>query len=226
MTHPTGSSITLQAADGHRLEAWRAAPAGAPRGGVVVLQEIFGLNAHTRHEAERYAADGFLAVAPAMFDRVKPGLLVDYSDVQGGLAAANGIGEEQLVADLQAAVDAAAAAGPVVVVGWCWGGALAYLAACRCRGVTAAVCYYGSRIAQFCERMAPSVPVLYHFGEKDGSLPPEAIAKIAAAHPAGVHHVYPGAGHAFTNSDRASYDAAAATLAHARTLEFIGGSLR
>jgi carboxymethylenebutenolidase len=87
------------------------------------------------------------------------------------------------------------------------------------------VCYYGSRIAQFCERMVPAVPVLYHFGEKDGSLPPEAIAKIRAAHPAGVHHIYPGAGHAFTNSDRASYDAAAATLAHARTLEFIGASV-
>jgi carboxymethylenebutenolidase len=217
---------TLTAADGHRLGACLARPDGAPKGGVVILQEIFGVNAHTRHDAEFFAANGYLSIAPAMFDRVEPGAVIEYAETARGLAIANAIGEPQLLADLQAAIDAVAAAGPVAVIGFCWGGALAWLAASKCRGVDRAVCYYGSRIAKFCESMRPSVPVMYHFGGLDKSLPPEAIEKIRAVDPGGVFHVYPDADHAFTNSDRPNHSPAAARLAHSRTLEFLAGMRR
>jgi len=217
---------TLTAGDGHRLGAYVAHPDGPPKGGVVILQEIFGVNAHTRHDVEFFAGAGYLAIAPAMFDRVEPNAQVEYADTARGLAIANAIEEPKLLADLQAAIDCVAPAGPVAVIGFCWGGALAWLAASKCRGVDRAVCYYGSRIARFCETMKPSAPVMYHFGALDKSLPPEAIAKIRAVDPTGVYHVYPGVDHAFTNSDRASYVADAARLAHARTLEFLAGSPR
>ena len=113
-------------------------------------------------------------------------------------------------------------AGPVSVIGWCWGGAVAFLAASKASGVHRAACYYGSRIAGFCERMTPQVPTIYHFGALDKSLPPEAIEKIRAHDPAGTFHVYPGVDHAFTNHERPPYDAAAAALADGRTRDFIG----
>ncbi len=201
-------------------------PDAAPKGGVVILQEIFGVNAHTRHDVEFFADAGYQSIAPAMFDRVEPNAQVDYADTARGLAIANAIEEPKLLADLQAAIDAVSAAGPVAVIGFCWGGALAWLAASKCRGVDRAVCYYGSRIAKYCETMKPSAPVMYHFGALDKSLPPEAIEKIRAVDPTGVYHVYAGADHAFTNSDRASYSPESAKLAHFRTLEFLAGARR
>lgn len=215
---------TLIAADGHRLQAYLVHPDGPAKGGVVILQEIFGVNAHTKHDVERFAAAGYLAIAPAMFDRVEPGVLLEYAATERGLAIANAIDESMLVADLQAAIDAVSSAGPVAVIGFCWGGALAYLAAARCRGVARAVCYYGSRIARMCERMKPIAPVMYHFGALDRSLPAATIELIRAADPNGVFHVYEGADHAFTNNDRPLFSADAARLAHERTLAFLGGA--
>jgi carboxymethylenebutenolidase len=215
------TDLTLTAADGHRLGAYSAEPDGVPRGGVVILQEIFGVNAHTRHDVEFFAEAGYHAIAPALFDRIERDAQVPYADTARGLAIANAIPEEQLLADLQAAIDAVVGPGPVTVIGFCWGGALAYLAACQNRGVDRAVCYYGSRIVKFCERMKPAVPVMYHFGALDKSLPPEAIKLIRAADPKGVYHVYEGADHAFTNSDRPNFSSGAAALAHARTLDFL-----
>ena len=224
MTRPVDQTLT--AADGHRMGAYSVHSDGAPKGGVVILQEIFGVNAHTRHDVEFFAGNGYLTIAPAMFDRIERGVVLDYADTARGLAIANAIEEPMLLADLQAAIDAVASAGPVAVVGFCWGGALAWLAASKCRGVDRAVCYYGSRIAKFCESMKPSVPVMYHFGALDKSLPPEAIEKIRSVDPAGVFHVYPGADHAFTNADRPSFASDSARLAHSRTLEFLGGATR
>ncbi len=221
-TTPGGSTVTLTARDGHQLGAYVARPAGRPRGAVVLLQEIFGVNSHVRHKAEDYAAAGWLAVAPALFDRVERGLELPYAEIPRGMACVGAITEDMLLADLQTAIDFAAEAGPVSVIGWCWGGAVAYLAASKCSGVHRASCYYGSRIASFCERMVPGVPTIYHFGALDKSLPPEAIEKIRAADPAGVFHVYPGVDHAFTNHERPPYDAAAAALADGRTRDFIG----
>jgi carboxymethylenebutenolidase len=222
---------TLKAGDGHLIEAYVAMPSAAPAvGAVVLLQEIFGLNTHMQQEADHWAAQGYVAIAPALFDRVERALVLGYDEVQRGLACVGAITEDMLVADVQAAIDAAAArlaeakaaGGRVSVVGWCWGGAVAFLAASRCHGLHRAACYYGTRIASFCERMKPAVPTIYHFGELDKSLPPQAIDKIRAADPAGTFHVYAGVDHAFTNHERPSYDAAAASLAHRRTREFIG----
>jgi len=217
----SGSSETLAAHDGHRFAVYVARPAGRPRGAVVLLQEIFGLNTHVRHKADEYAAQDWLAVAPGLFDRVEPGLVLDYADMQRGMACVGAISEDMLLADLQAAIDFASQGGQVAVIGWCWGGALAYLAAAKCSGVSRAACYYGTRIATFCERMKPAVPTIYHFGGRDKSLPPEAIAKIRAADSGGTFHVYETADHAFTNHERPSYDAQAAQLADSRTSDFL-----
>jgi carboxymethylenebutenolidase len=215
------SDQVLEALDGHRLSAHVAHPAGAPKGGVVILQEIFGLDAHTRHVADRYAEAGYLAVAPAMFDRIEPGAAIGYDEIQRGLAIMQAIRQDALVADLQAAVDAASAGGKVVAIGFCWGGALAYLTACRCGGIVGGVSYYGTRIQTLCETLKPLVPMLYHFGGRDKSIPPEGIAKIHAADPESQSFVYEGADHAFTNEARPSYKAAEAALAHERTARFL-----
>lgn len=216
-----GSIVMLTASDGHRLQAYVARPTGVPRGAVVLLQEIFGLNSHVRHKADEYAAKGWLAIAPGMFDRVEPGVVIEYADLARGMKMVGAISEAMLVADLQAAINAGAEAGKVSVIGWCWGGALAFLAASKCSGVNRAACYYGTRIASFCEQMSPRVPTIYHFGGKDKSLPPEAIEKIRGHDPAGVFHVYPDADHAFTNHERPPYDPVAAALADGRTITFI-----
>jgi carboxymethylenebutenolidase len=224
-TDKGGELLELTAADGHRMEAYRARPAGKPLGGVVILHEIFGLNGQTRRVADRYAESGFLAIAPALFDRVEKGVTLEYTEMARGMEFVNAIMEPMLVADLQAAVDAAAEGGRVGVVGFCWGGALAYLAAAQCRGAERAVCYYGPRIAKFCERMKPRAPAMYHFGGLDASLPPEAIEKIRAADPEGIYHVYEAADHAFANDERPQYRREAADLAYARTVEFLGRAL-
>ncbi|MEZ5512295.1 MAG: dienelactone hydrolase family protein [Steroidobacteraceae bacterium] len=218
---PHHEEQTLKAADGHTLGAFVARPDGKAKGGVVILQEIFGVNAHTQHDVDFFASHGYVAIAPAMFDRIERNAILDYSEMERGLKIANAIDEAGLLADLQAAIDAVKTAGPVAVVGFCWGGALAYLAAAKCTGVARAVAYYGTRIKVYCETMQPKVPMMYHFGALDKSVPPEAIDKIRAADPHGVFHVYEGADHAFTNDDRPLYSAAAAELAHERTLAFL-----
>ncbi len=217
--------VSLIAADGHRLSAYLARPTGSARGGVVVLQEIFGVNSETRHVADDFAAAGYLAIAPAMFDRTERDVELDYTQMERGLALANSIADAALVHDLQAAVDAVSTVGPVAAVGFCWGGALAYVAACQCTSLAAAACFYGTRIVRYCESMRPRVPVQYHFGALDKSLPAEAIVKIRATDPAGDFHLYDGADHAFTNRERPNYQAVAARLAHERCLQFLSRSL-
>lgn len=224
-----GRIETLVAGDGHSFEAWVARPVGPARGGVVLLQEIFGLNSHVRHKTDEYAAQGFLAIAPGLFDRVERGLVLRYDELQRGMACVGAITEAMLVADVQASIDAAtaelaavgAARGRVSAIGWCWGGAVAFLAASKCHGVHRAACYYGTRIATFCERMTPVVPTIYHFGALDKSLPPEAIEKIRAHDAAGTFHVYEGVDHAFTNFERPAYAAHESALADRRTLDFV-----
>lgn len=217
--------VSVSAADGHHLSAYLARPSGSPRGGVVVLQEIFGVNSETRHVADDFAAAGYLAIAPAMFDRTERDIELDYTQMERGLALANSIADAALVHDLQAAVDAVSSAGPVAAIGFCWGGALAYVAACQCKCIAAAACFYGTRIVRYCDSMRPKVPVQYHFGALDKSLPAEATAKIKAADPAGEFHLYDGADHAFTNRERPNFHAVAARLAHERCLQFLSRSL-
>jgi carboxymethylenebutenolidase len=213
--------ITLEAADGHRFAAWVAAPAGPPRGGLVVVQEIFGVNEHIRSVAEGYAADGYLAVAPALFDRLERGVELGYDDagIRRGRALKEASGHDRPLLELAAAVAHAARAGKVGIVGYCWGGLLAWIAAAKVDGLAAAVPYYGGGIPDHVA-LAPRCPVLAHFGARDAMIPRAGVEALRHAHPEVEVQLYD-AGHGFNCDQRASFDAAAATLARERTLAFL-----
>jgi len=218
-----GDMIRLTAADGHTLDAYRATPDGTPRAGLVVLQEIFGLTGHIRRVADDYAQRGYLAIAPALFDRVKPGTVLDYTDIDEGRSIMQQLALDDTVHDIAAAADEVRAAGSVAVVGYCWGGAMADLAACRV-DIDAAAAYYGRMIVEWLD-LVPGCPVIYHFGEADPLIPAEMIDRIHAARPDGVFHVYRDAGHGFNCDGREDFNAQAAKVALDRTLEFFGRHL-
>ena len=211
------STLALKAADGHRLAAWRAAPARRPRGGIVVVQEIFGLNQHIRALATEYAAAGYLAIAPALFDRVERDADVPYSDGARGRALRDQLKTEQTLLDLKAAIDVAAAAGKVGMVGYCWGGTLTYVAACHL-ALAAGVAYYGGGLPKVLDR-TPKCPVMFHFGERDEHIPASDVEQVKKAYPLGHYYLYP-ADHGFNCSERPAYDAPSAKLALERTLDF------
>lgn len=219
---PLNSQEILNAADGHSLNAFRSLPEGTPRGALVVVQEVFGVNHHIRAVTESFAVAGYAAIAPAMFDRIEPGIELGYSgdDLARGRALRTEIGWELAVMDVAAAVQAVAGWGRVGVVGYCWGGSLAWLAATRITPhVAAAVCYYGGQIAQFRDE-SPNCPVLMHFGEHDPIIPPEDVEAIRSAQPDVETHVYP-AGHGFNCTERGDYDPESARLAGERTAAFL-----
>lgn len=222
-----GEMIELTAADGFRLEAYRAEPGGASKGAIVVIQEIFGVNGHIRRVADGFAADGYLAIAPALFDRAAPGTELGYGpdDQQKGIALKGRCTTDDALLDIAAARAAVASAGPVGTVGYCWGGFLSWLSATRFDGIAAAVAYYGGGIGSVAAE-TPRCPVLMHFGERDKHIPAADIDKVRAAHPTGVEiHLYP-ADHGFNCDDRPSYDAPSSATARARTLAFFGAHLR
>ncbi|MGD9952027.1 MAG: dienelactone hydrolase family protein [Burkholderiales bacterium] len=216
-----GSMIELQAADGHKLAAYRAEPAGKPRGGIVVIQEIFGVNKHIQSVADGYAADGYLVVAPAMFDRAQRGYDTGYSqpEIQAGIAIMQKLDWKQTMQDAAAAVEAAKAAGKVGIVGYCWGGTVSWVAAARLAGLACSVPYYGGGMPGFIGEK-PRCPTLCHFGEQDQSPTLEQAKAIAKAHPEITAHYYAGAGHGFNCDHRPSYNAEASKLARERSLAF------
>jgi carboxymethylenebutenolidase len=213
------SNLQLRAADGHQLSAYLARPEGTARGAVVVVQEIFGVNSHIRRVAEQYASEGYLAIAPAMFDRLRKGVELGYdaAGLQAGIDLMMQATNDGAIADLTAAIDAVAHAGRVGMVGYCWGGRLAYLAGCK-TNIAAGVAYYGGSITQLLDE-TPRCPMMFHFGERDSHIPLEDVERIRRAFPAGHYHLYP-AGHGFNCTERADFDAASARLALERTLEF------
>ncbi|MBE0624388.1 MAG: dienelactone hydrolase family protein [Burkholderiales bacterium] len=217
-----GKFIELVAGDGHQLSAYRADPGGKPRGGIVVIQEIFGVNSHIRSVAAGYAADGYLAIAPAMYDRLERNFEVGYTpeDIAKGRALKEKAGMAAALLDVEAAVKAAAQAGKVGIVGYCWGGYIAWMAAARVPGLACAAPYYGGGSTTD-EAIAeqPKCPVMAHYGEKDEHISVESVKKLAAVHPAQTVHLYP-APHGFNCDQRGSYDAASAKLARERTLAF------
>ncbi len=219
-----GESVKLRGADGHELDGYLARPEGGAQGGIVVCQEVFGVNAHIRAVTESFAAEGYLAVAPALFDRRKRGVELVYDEA--GLAEGRGIRTaiawEEVVSDVAAAVIAVREAGEVGVVGYCWGGSVAWLAACRLE-VAAAVGYYGGQIHEHREAR-PRCPVLLHFGEHDPLIAPEHVAEIRAQHPEVEVFTYP-AGHGFNCDQRADFDEASAELAKKRSLAFLAQHL-
>lgn len=211
--------MELTAADGHRLQAYEAKPAGAARGGVVVVQEIFGVNDHIRRVADGYAADGYHVIAPALFDRVQPGIELGYTDadIAEGRRIRGQLTFEQALADVDAARKALGGR-KIGIVGYCWGGTVTWLAAARLHGFAAAASYYGGGIGQFANEH-PRCPTQCHFGEKDHAIPLTEVAAVRDANPAVEIYTYP-AGHGFNCDARGSYDAAAAKLARDRTLAF------
>ena len=215
-----GDFITLTAEDGATTSAYRAAPAGTPKGGIVVIQEIFGINHHIRAVADRVAAAGYLAVAPALFDRVRPGVELAYDDagLKEGLDLMGHVDQAAAMKDVAAAVAEAAKGGAVGVVGFCWGGTLAYAAASQFDEIAAAVGYYGGGIAAIVAAKL-HCPVELHFGEEDGHIPMSDVDKVRGAHPGMAVYTYP-AGHGFNCDERGSYHQASADLAWGRTMEF------
>lgn len=220
-----GQFIDLTAKDGFTFPAYVAEPAGQPKGAIVVLQEIFGVNSHIRSVADGYAAAGYLAVAPATFHRVKQGVELGYTsdDMQAGSAlkaAVEALPAPGVLQDVQAAVAYAAKAGKVGVVGYCWGGLLTWRSAAGVSGISAAAPYYGGGMTTPEESArSPKVPVLAHFGSKDHWISLESVEAFKKAHPEVEVHIYE-ADHGFNCDQRGSYDVAAAKLAKERTLAF------
>jgi carboxymethylenebutenolidase len=212
------------ARDGHEFNAWLTAPQGPARGAVVIAQEIFGVNRHIRRVTDEYAANGYVAIAPCLYDRVRRGIELGYSEneVQEGRGYRLQIPKDKTLLDLTASINVVKHAGRVAAIGYCWGGTLAYLAACELP-VSCAVCYYGGQIKDHLDK-SPRRPVMYHFGEKDPHIPMSDVERIRAADPSGIFHLYP-ADHGFNCEDRGSFDAASARLALERTLAFLAGKL-
>ena len=214
-------SITLTASDGHSFQAYFAAPVGTPTAAVVVVQEIFGVNAHIREVADRIATAGYLVIAPALFDRIAPDITLTYDG--DAIAEGRGLKDQagaNSVFDVKAAIDHVASAGAVGVVGFCWGGSLAWRMACdKASGLAAAISYYGGELPLLARRDA-ACPVMAHFGIHDASIPEVDARSFAAAQPSVETHFYD-AEHGFNCDHRGQYDADEAALAWGRTMAFL-----
>ena len=221
------STITLTAADGFKSFAYVSEPSGTPKGAVVVLQEIFGVNSHIRGVADGYAAAGYLAIAPATFDRVERDIQLGYAadDMAQGSrlkAAVEALPVPGVLQDIQAAVDHVARAGKVGIVGYCWGGLLVWRSAEKVRGLSAAVAYYGGGMTAGSEPSRhPAVPTMAHFGEQDTHISVESVKAFEQAHPDVEVHLY-AAHHGFNCDQRGSYNAGAAATALERSLYHFG----
>ncbi|MFO1107732.1 MAG: dienelactone hydrolase family protein [Bradyrhizobium sp.] len=214
--------IELTASDGTAISAYRADPAGTPKGAIVVLQDIFGITPDIEKLANDFAAKGYVAIAPSLFDREKPGARFahDESGLAEGATLAGQIDRERILSDIQAAVDAVKDAGKVAVIGHCWGGDLAYAAANRIKGIACAIGYDGGEtVADYREKR--KVPTLLHFAESDPRLPMAQITQFRAHRPDVSAFTYPGASRGFGCGERASYREEPAQKALERTLFWI-----
>ena len=215
-----GQTISITAGDDAQLSAYLAEPSATPKGAVVVIQEIFGVNDHIRSVVDRYAEAGYLAIAPALFDRVRTGVELGY-DAEGidvGRDIAFAMSMDDVMIDVSAAIDSVSRAGPVAIVGYCWGGSICYVASARLSDKLAAASgYYGGQIMPHLEER-PEAPLMLHFGSEDHGIPLENVEAIAAKWPHVEVHVYEGAGHGFNCDARGSHDPDAAAVALERTL--------
>ena len=218
----TGKTIALSASDGHVFTGYMARPEGKARGTVIVIQEIFGVNSHIRAVVDGFAADGYAAIAPALFDRHERGIELGYGpdDIARGRHLKAHSDTDLALADIRAAMNAADPKdGKIAVVGYCWGGFLTWMAACSQEGLGAAIGYYGGGIGTK-KDLAPRCPTMLHFGAKDAMIPPDEVAAIQAAHPGMPVSIWP-ADHGFNCDHRGSFDAASAAKARAETLGFL-----
>ena len=222
-----GHDIKLTASDGFQFGGYRADPAGTPKAAVVVIQEIFGVNHHIRAVCDRLAGAGYVAIAPSIFDRTEPNFQSGYSPDEIAVARKFVANPDwaAMLRDTQAAIDAVANVGPVGIVGFCLGGSVAYAAATKLTGLSAAVGYYGGAIVRFADDK-PKVPTQLHFGEKDTGIPLSDVETIRSKRPDVEIHVYPGAQHGFNCDERQSYDKASADIAWPRSLDFFARHLK
>ena len=218
-----GEMTELTTSDGHKLAAYRAQPDGVPKAGLIVVQEIFGVTDHIQQVTDQFAGYGYLAIAPSLFDRVQPGMVLGYTEFEKARATMQSLDLDDTVADMAAAAAGVRSAGKVGAVGYCWGGAIADLAACRIE-IDAAVAYYGRMIVEWLD-LKPDCPAMYHFGDKDQLIPSDMVEQIRGARPDGVFHTYPDAGHGFSCDERSDYHPESAGLALTRTLEFLEDTL-
>lgn len=221
-----GETIQLKAADGFELDAYVARPTGPVRGAVVVVQEIFGVNAHIRSVADWFAAEGYLAIAPALFDRIEKHFEVGYDDASRGKAMSfiGKVDRESAKLDIAAAIAPVAEAGKVGIVGYCWGGTMAWVSAGQLPGLSAAVGYYGHGVLAMPD-LQPACPVMLHFGARDAHIPVAQVEAFAAAREDVPTYIYD-ADHGFNCDARSSYDKASADLAQQRTLAFFAAHLQ
>ncbi|MDA0368072.1 MAG: dienelactone hydrolase family protein [Proteobacteria bacterium] len=221
-----GENIKLKAEDGFELDAYLALPSGTPKGGVIVIQEIFGVNSHIRDDADKFAKAGYAALAPAMFDRAQKGVDLGYDaeGIEAGRGLMTKIDWANVEKDLRAASGALKKYGKIGVVGYCWGGSVAWVSTIRDCGVDCASGYYGGRIIDFIGE-TPKVPIILHFGDKDHGIPIENVEKIKAAHPDVPVYRYAEADHGFHCDQRASYHAESDAISTKRTMEFFAKNI-
>jgi carboxymethylenebutenolidase len=222
-----GQDIRLTASDNFQLGAYRADPAGAPKAAVVVIQEIFGVNHHIRSVCDRFASEGYVAIAPAIFDRLEPNFQCGYSpnEIANARKFVANPDWPAMLRDTQAAIDAVSDVGAVGIIGFCLGGSVAYAAATKLKGLSAAIGYYGGVIVRFADDK-PQVPTQLHFGEKDAGIPLADVETIRAKRPEVEIYIYPGAQHGFHCDERASYDKTSADIAWPRSLGFFAKHLK
>jgi len=215
-----GETISLTTSDGHILDAYKATPTGAVKGGLVVIQEIFGINGQIRRTADYFAEQGYVAIAPALFDRVEKSIELGYNETDFGIGreTRGKITDDWIISDIGAAVQEVASAGKVSVIGFCFGGYATYVAACKVDGVSAAMPFYGGGIAAKVGDMQPKCPTQFHFGDKDAAIPLDDLQKIKDALQDSPMYVYDDSGHGFTCDDRDSYNEGATQRAMARAL--------
>jgi carboxymethylenebutenolidase len=216
-----GKMIELRASDGHKFGAYRADPAGKPKGAVVVIQEIFGVNHHVRAMCDRFAAVGYVSTAPAVFDRIQPNFECGYTpdEIAHARTLIPKIDWAKLLLDVGAAIDNVKGGGKVGIVGYCMGGTVAFLSAGKLDGLSASVGYYGGQIAKNVD-LKPKVPTQLHFGDQDQSIPMSDVDLIKQKRSDCDIYVYQGAGHGFSCDERGSYHEPSARLARQRTLGF------
>lgn len=221
-----GQHIKLTASDGFQLGAYRADPTTTPKAAVVVIQEIFGVNSHIRNVCDRFAVQGYTAIAPAIFDRVEPNFQSGYSPDEVAVARKFVASPDwdAFMCDTQAAIDAVKSVGPVGIIGFCLGGSVAFLGATRLSGLSAAIGYYGGAVTRFADE-TPKVPTLLHYGEKDTGIPLSDVEIVRAKRPDVEIFVYDNAQHGFNCDERASYDKASADIARERSLGFFAKHL-
>jgi carboxymethylenebutenolidase len=222
-----GQDISLTASDGFKLGGYRADPKGAPKGAIVVIQEIFGVNHHIRSVCDRLAAEGYVAIAPSIFDRSQPNFQCGYTpdEIANARKFIANPDWPAMLRDTQAAIDAVKNTGPVGIVGFCLGGSIAYAAATKLSGLLAAVGYYGGAVVRFADDK-PQVPTQLHFGEKDAGIPLADVETIKSKRPEVEVFIYPGAQHGFHCDERASYDKTSADVAWPRSLAFFAKHMK